>query len=83
MNHALKGKALIIALAIYSPGVTRQSQDHDDRVYAAIDNANLDDEHKAEFYARLAEKLTPTTRLDQAEQIIEDALYETWSVTRG
>lgn len=83
MSNSLRGKALIIALAIYTPGTVRQSEDHNDMVYQAVDNATLDEAHKAEFYARIAEELTPTTRLVDAEDIISKALEETWSVTRG
>ncbi len=84
LSHAFRGKALTIALAVYGRKRNGISQsEHEDLVYAAVEGADLDEAHKAEFYARLAEKLTPTTRLDEAEQIIADALHETWSVTRG
>lgn len=83
LQHALRGKALMIAMAIYSRKVAFNQASHEDQVYAAVEGADLDEAHKAEFYARLAEKLTPKTRLDEAEQIIADALHETWSVTRG
>ena len=69
-----KSQALIIALAIYTPGVVRCSQDHEDYVYAAVKTTGFYEEQKAELYAYIAEALVPEMRLDGAQAAIELAI---------
>ena len=69
-----KSQALIIALAIYTPGTVRCSQEHEDYVYEAVEATGFDEGQKAELYARIAEVLTPSTRLDEAEFAIAQAI---------
>ena len=66
--------ALIIALAIYTPGTVRCSQDHEDYVYEAVEATGFDEGQKAELYARIAEVLFPEMRLDEAQAAIELAI---------
>jgi len=75
-----KSQALIIALAIYTPGVVRCSQEHEDYVYAAVENTGFYEEQKAELYAYIAEVLVPEMRLDEAQAAIELAIAK---VQRG
>ncbi len=69
-----KDQALIIALAIYTPGTVRCSQEHEDYVYAAVDATGFYEEQKAELYAHIAEVLVPEMRLDEAQAAIELAI---------
>lgn len=66
--------ALVIALAIYTPGTVRCSQEHEDYVYEAVEATGFEEGQKAELYARIAEVLTPSTRLDEAQYAIEKAI---------
>lgn len=74
MNTA--ATALVIALAIYTPGTVRCSEEHEDFVYEAVEATGFDEGQKAELYARIAEVLTPTTPLREAEYAIEQAIIK-------
>ena len=66
--------ALVIALAIFTPGIVRCSQEHEDFVYEAVEATGFDEGQKAELYAHIAEVLFPEMRLDEAQAAIELAI---------
>ena len=71
--------ALLIASALFSVDpITRRrasSEDMADALYFTIDAMKgITDEKKADLYATLAEKLTPTTKFSTATRIIQNAL---------
>ena len=72
MNTA--ATALVIALAIYTPGTVRCSEEHEDFLYEAVEATGFDEGQKAELYARIMEVLTPSTPLREAEYAIEQAI---------
>jgi hypothetical protein len=73
-----QGSAIILASALYLRDKTQPSEDLEDNIYAVVDVIGFGtDEHKADLYAQLAERLTAKTSFHEAVSIIEAAMYNT------
>jgi hypothetical protein len=73
-----QGSAIILASALYLRDTTQPIEDLEDNIYAVVDVIGFGtDEHKADLYAQLAERLTEKTGFHEAVSIIEAAIYNT------
>ena len=83
----IAAKAFVIAMAIYSKdpdGSTLPIEDLEDALYHAVDVCGFgNDDMKADLYAQLAEKLTATTKFQDAVGIIADAMEQTERAVHG
>lgn len=83
----IAAKAFVIAMAIYSKdpdGSTLPIEDLEDALYHAVDVCGFgNDDMKADLYAQLAEKLTATTKFQDAVGIIADAMEQTGQAFHG
>lgn len=81
-----RGIAYVLATAIYAGNKDKQI-DVDavsDRIYHTLNRSEVFtyEEAKADLYAQLAEKLTPTTPFKEAVEIIETAVHQTYIALR-
>jgi hypothetical protein len=73
-----QGSAIILASALYLRDKTKPIEDLEDNIYAVVDVIGFStDEHKADLYAQLAERLSEKTSFHEAVSIIEAAMYNT------
>lgn len=73
-----QGSAIILASALYLRGTKQSMEDLEDNIYTVVDVIGFGtDEHKADLYAQLAERLTDKTGFHEAVSIIEAAMYNT------
>lgn len=73
-----QGSAIILASALYLRDKTQPIEDLENNIYAVVDVIGFGtDEHKADLYAQLSERLSEKTRFHDAVSIIEAAMYNT------
>jgi hypothetical protein len=73
-----QGSAIILASALYLRDTKQSIEDLEDNIYAVVDVIGFGtDEHKADLYAQLSDRLTAKTSFHEAVSIIEAAMYNT------